>query len=58
MEKSPAKRLAEKDQKRRVYYRNYTGRTWGQAQNYDICLNSGCLGVSHCADIIVAACNE
>ncbi|MBQ7871443.1 MAG: cytidylate kinase-like family protein [Oscillospiraceae bacterium] len=57
-DKSPAKRLAEKDQKRKVYYRNYTGRTWGQAQNYDLCLNSGVLGVIHCADIIVAACKE
>lgn len=57
-DKSPAKRLAEKDQKRKVYYRNYTGRTWGQAQNYDLCLNSGVLGVIHCADIIVAACGS
>ncbi len=43
-----------KDQKRKVYYKNYTGRVWGQAQNYDICLNSGALGgVDTCADMIV-----
>lgn len=55
-DKSPEKRLAEKDQKRKVYYKNYTGRSWGQAQNYDVCLNSGVLGVEACADLIVQAC--
>lgn len=51
-EKSPEKRLSEKDQKRKVYYKNYTGRVWGQAQNYDLCLNSGVLGVETCAELI------
>ena len=51
-EKSPEKRLTEKDQKRKVYYKNYTGRVWGQAQNYDLCLNSGVLGVETCAELI------
>lgn len=51
-EKSPEKRLMEKDQKRKVYYKNYTGRVWGQAQNYDLCLNSGVLGVETCAELI------
>lgn len=55
-DKSPEKRLAEKDQKRKVYYKNYTGRNWGQAQNYDICLNSGVLGVEACAELILQAC--
>ena len=54
-DKSPEKRLTEKDQKRKVYYKNYTGRNWGQAQNYDICLNSGVLGEEACAQIIAAA---
>lgn len=54
-DKAPMKRLTEKDQKRKVYYRNYTGRTWGQAQNYDLCLNSGVLGIINCADIIAEA---
>ncbi len=55
-DKSPEKRLTEKDQKRKVYYKNYTGRNWGQAQNYDICLNSGVLGVEACAELILQAC--
>mgnify|MGYP003068817348 CR=1 FL=1 len=53
---TPQKRLQEKDSKRKVYYKNYTGRVWGQAQNYDICLNSGALGVDTCTDMIVQLC--
>ena len=53
-EKSPQTRLQEKDKRRRVNYQHYTGRTWGNAQNYDICLNSGTLGVEQCADIIIS----
>ncbi len=52
-EKSPMTRLAEKDKRRQINYQHYTGRTWGTAQNYDICLNSGRLGIENCVDIIV-----
>ena len=52
-EKSPEARLAEKDKRRHVNYQHYTGRVWGTSQNYDICLNSGTVGVDECADIIV-----
>lgn len=52
-EKSPVARLQEKDKRRRVNYQHYTGREWGQAQNYDICLNSSTLGIEQCAELIV-----
>ena len=52
-EKSPSARVAEKDKRRRVNYQHYTGRNWGDAQNFDICLDSSKLGVEACADIIV-----
>lgn len=52
-EKSPEVRLQEKDKRRRLNYQHYTGREWGQAQNYDICLNSGTLGIDDCVKIIV-----
>ncbi len=52
-EKSPEARLQEKDKRRRVNYQHYTGRTWGVAQNYDICLNSSILGVDACVDILL-----
>ena len=42
-----------KDKKRKVFYKNYTGRSWGRSQNYDLCLNSGKLGIDECADVIV-----
>ena len=53
-EKSPEARLAAKDKRRKVNYHHYTGRTWGIAQNYDLCLNSSTLGIETCADIIVS----
>ena len=54
----PAKRLKEKDDKRRTYYRHYTGRVWGAASNYDVTLDSGRIGVEHCADIVVGIAAE
>ena len=53
-EKKPEARLQEKDKRRKVNYQHYTGRDWGDAKNYDICLNSGKLGVEACADLIVS----
>ena len=52
-EKSPQARLNEKDKRRKVNYQHYTGRTWGQAQNYDICLDSSKLGIETCTEILV-----
>lgn len=49
---SPEKRLREKDAKRKTYYRHYTGRQWGVAQNYHISMNSGVVGIERCADIV------
>ena len=46
------KRLQEKDSKRKVYYKHYTNRSWGEAENYDICLDSGTLGVDKCVEIV------
>ena len=57
-EKSPEARLQEKDKRRRVNYQHYTGRTWGVAQNYDLCLNSGVLGVEQCAELIIQCVNN
>ena len=52
-EKTPVARLQEKDKRRRVNYQHYTGRDWGQAQNYDLCLSSSKLGIEQCAAVIV-----
>ena len=53
-EKSPETRLHEKDKRRKVNYQHYTGRNWGDVENYDICLNSAKIGVEACADLIVS----
>lgn len=51
-EKAPEQRLQEKDKRRKVNYQHYTGRTWGNADNYDLCLNSATLGIEQSAQII------
>ncbi len=53
-EKSPETRLSEKDKRRKLNYQHYTGRTWGAAENYDICLNTAVIGVEEAADLIVS----
>lgn len=52
-EKSPHARLNEKDKRRKVNYQHYTGRNWGSAHNYDICLDSSKLGIETCTEILV-----
>ncbi len=54
-EKAPEARLQEKDKRRRVNYQHYTGRTWGVSQNYNLCLDTGVLGIEQSVDIIVGA---
>ena len=54
---TPEKRLTDKDTKRKVYYKHYTNRNWGDAQNYHLCLNSVLIGVEKCVDIIVDVAN-
>ena len=54
-EKSPETRLKEKDKRRQINYQHYTGRTWGQAQNYDLTLSSSTLGVEGCVEQILDA---
>lgn len=51
-EESPEQRLREKDKRRAAYHRFYTDMKWGHAQNYDITLNSGTLGIERCVKII------
>ncbi|MGN1006197.1 MAG: AAA family ATPase, partial [Aristaeellaceae bacterium] len=52
---APEKRLHDKDARRKVNYRHFTGREWGVAQNYHMALDSGTLGIEGCVDLIAAA---
>lgn len=51
-EESPEQRLKDKDKRRAAYHRFYTNMKWGHAQNYDITLNSGTLGIDTCVELL------
>ena len=50
--KSPEQRIKEKDKRRAAYHRFYTDMKWGYAQNYQIALDSGALGIETCVAIL------
>ncbi len=52
-EKSLSK-IEKIDKKRASYYKFYTGQNFGEAKNYDICLNSSLLGIERCVEIVQA----
>ena len=47
--------IEKTDRKRASYYQHYSGRKFGDAQNYDICLSSSALGIDECVRIIRTA---
>lgn len=51
---SPEKRIKDKDKKRAAYYEHFTEMTWGDPAHYDLCLNSGKLGIDKCVEIITS----
>ena len=55
---SPEKRLDDKDARRKINYRHFTGGEWGLAQNYHISLDSAALGLETCVRIIEDAFNS
>lgn len=48
-------RIRTIDRKRREYYQFYSGNEWGKPKNYDLCLNSGKLGIEKCVELIASA---
>lgn len=44
--------LDRQDARRRDYYNYYTGRKWGHAANYDICINTSNLAIEQTAEIV------
>ncbi len=52
-EKKPEERLADKDKKRSIHYKHFTGRDWGKCQNYHLSLDSGKIGIEKCVFMIV-----
>ena len=51
-DEAPEKRLRDKDKRRAAWYQLYTDRKWGAAENYDLTLNSGTLGMESCVALL------
>lgn len=49
------KRIKDKDDRRKAYYKHYTGRNWGDVQHYHISLDTSVLGFEQCAEIVANA---
>lgn len=52
VEDNVEKFINEKDDQREDYYEFFTDMDWGEPHHYDICLNSGALGIDKCVDIL------
>lgn len=46
------KRLREKDKKRALYYRHYTGQSWGSLKNYHLSIDSSAITLEDAAKFI------
>jgi cytidylate kinase len=44
--------IRKMDRKHQNYYRFYTGKHWGDAINYDLCINSACYGTEESVELI------
>ena len=53
--KKALKQIKKQDRLRANHYRYYTGRPWGDARHYSLCLNSSELGFEKCCEIIIKA---
>ena len=46
-------KIDKTDKEREAYYHEYTGKAWGDVNNYHMILNTSDLGVENCADILM-----
>jgi cytidylate kinase len=45
--------MSKKDKQRRSYYNYYSSKKWGRAESYDLCINSGKLGIDGTVNLIL-----
>ena len=45
-------RIRKTDKTRANYYNYYTNKDWSRAESYDLCINSGCLGIDGTVEVI------
>lgn len=50
--------LRKVDKRRSNYYQYYTDRSWGRAENYDLCINTGKFDADTVVDMILEACER
>lgn len=46
------KQIVKIDKKHELYYHKFTGRIWGIANNYDLCINSSSYGIDEAVEVI------
>lgn len=51
------RRIREVNRKRKEYYQYYTGNIFGNAQNYNLCMDSSHIGVSGCLETVLTYLN-
>lgn len=51
-EESARKAISKKDNTRASYYNYYTGKKWGAAESYDLCINTSIFGLDETAKFI------
>ena len=51
-DQAPEARIREKDKRRAAWHLFYTDEKWGNVKNYQICLDSGILGIDRCAELL------
>lgn len=44
--------IYKNDKRRASYYNYYSNKKWGEAKSYDLCLDSGLIGVDGCIEVI------
>ncbi len=52
--KEASVRVEGKNRDRAMYYQRYTGKVWGNAANYDLCIDTSDITVEQAADLIIA----
>lgn len=51
--KNPQITLEKMDKQRATYYNYYTGKVWGKADHYDLCINAGRVGIDNSVEALL-----
>lgn len=51
-ENKARERVLKTEKQRRTYYNYYTSREWGKMENYDLCINTGAVGIDGAVELV------